>query len=133
MKKEISKEVILKNGFVIPIDYYTEVSYFTSLILEDFRKNEVSRLKDIDIEVQDIMDTLNYKTNFDLMVKYMCCSVVQGFPMITYILESPDEPINDLEDQYGVLAYVYNIEAPQFSESGYTFYKKQNDYYRRIG
>ena len=67
--------------------------------------------------------------------KSLSVNMICGMRMIAIGLETDeDEETFDLLNEYGVFGYVYNIDAPDCSELGYSFYQKDaNNFIRRVG
>jgi hypothetical protein len=52
---------------------------------------------------------------------------------ITITTEEDEGMPYDILNKYGVFGYVYNLDAPYYSELGYSYYKEENNIIRRIG
>lgn len=93
-------------------------------------------------EAEEVMRLLyQYDSDHNYNVRYMVCNTLMtDFRVITYLIEAPDEELAECEwrlpDQVKDLAnteqfsYVYNVDAPELSELGYTFYAM--DSYHKI-
>lgn len=68
-------------------------------------------------------------------VKYIHIGRIQGFKMLTLVLKPKTSKAKEikLESRNGVFSYVYNFDAPDLSELGYTFFRKTPKGFSRIG
>lgn len=65
----------------------------------------------------------------------LVCNTIGGeMKCLTVILKDFDDGSHfQIDNEYGVLCYVYNFTAPDFSELGYCYFKKSPNGVRRIG
>lgn len=63
----------------------------------------------------------------------VCNTIGCDMKCLTVVLKDFDGSPFQIDDEYGVLCYVYNFTAPDFSELGYCFFKKTPSGVRRIG
>lgn len=64
----------------------------------------------------------------------LVCNTIGGdMKCLTVILKDFDGSPFQIDDEEGVLCYVYNFTAPDFSELGYCFFEKTPSGVRRIG
>ena len=66
--------------------------------------------------------------------KSLSVNMICGMRMIAIGLETDEDEPFDLLSPYGAFGYVYNIDAPDCSELGYSFYQNDaNNFIRRVG
>lgn len=63
----------------------------------------------------------------------LICNNLGDMKCLTVILKDFDGSHFQIDDEYGVLCYVYNFTAPDFSELGYCYFEKSPSGVRRIG
>lgn len=64
----------------------------------------------------------------------LVCNIIGGeMKCLTVVLKDFDGSNFQIDNEYGVLCYVYNFTAPDFSELGYCFFEKTPSGARRIG
>lgn len=64
----------------------------------------------------------------------LVCNTIGGeMECLTVILKDFDGSHFQIDDESGVLCYVYNFTVPDFSELGYCYFKKSPSGVRRIG
>lgn len=100
--------------------------------------NYISEYLSVKFDGKDIIYKILEYTDGSGQVQHMNVSQsrldkdVMVMVALTLTTNEDEEPY-DLLSENGVLAYVYNVTAPDLSELGYTFYKKRNDKVVRIG
>lgn len=63
----------------------------------------------------------------------VCNTICGDMKCLTVILKDFDDGHFQIDDENGVLCYVYNFTAPDFSELGYCFFEETPSGVRRIG
>lgn len=63
----------------------------------------------------------------------VCNTIGSEMKCLTVILKDFDGSHFQIDDESGVLCYVYNFTVPDFSELGYCYFKKSPSGVRRIG
>lgn len=123
------KAFYIANGRTMPVEDNEEARTLL-LILED-----VSGVK---VNLEDFFKRLyRYEDGEEHThhIKYLCTNVVQGFRQICAVCEvDGEEPLpQNLDDEYGIFSFVYNVDCPTDSEFGYCFFEKASPTYRRVG
>ena len=113
-----------------------EEEYAVNYLLHVFGHNNVTSAKEV------LKSAFHYLSK-NVKVKFMSVNVIMDMAMIAFVMVS-DEPKDELpstETQYkelvneeGILCYVYNMDAPDCSELGYSFFDYDSiGFIRRIG
>jgi len=124
MSKLYAKAEIILMGYAQMIEGEDELR-----VMLDYFKGPLRCHYDTDKVIKESVQYCKNPRFKSLSVNKIC-----GMRMIAIGLETDeDEEPFDLLNEYGVFGYVYNIDAPDCSELGYSFYKKKNNFIRRVG
>lgn len=85
-----------------------------------------------DIPVEDVMEQLFKYTVEGTIPKHAVFNRIMGMRCLTVTLQAPKEKYDILSED-GVFSSVYNFDAPDCSELGYTFFENRFGAIKRIG
>lgn len=117
-------------GFVVPIESEEHVKHVLAYILRIIHLDK----KDYDAK-SAAEEVFNDAHEFcETPISHISINRwAIGGDKMTMITLVEDDQMQSLTDEDGVLAYVYNVSAPDLSELGYVFFKKDNGRIHRIG
>jgi hypothetical protein len=105
----------------------------TSIHQWEFTMNYIKKVLDLDYDTDLVYKGMT-KYLREFTIHHMNLSVLDGMKMITTTISTDEdtEPYNLLSEN-GVFGYVYNEACPDFSELGYSYYKKKGAKVVRVG
>ena len=107
-------------GISVPVENEEHLKYMIEYITMVFDKLETAE--------KILKNAVNKYNSENLKVTYICANSTECGTMLTFAREE------DITSEDGVLAWVENLDYPDCSELGYTFFERdRNGFIRRIG
>lgn len=130
---------VMMMGFTVPVLVQAEIGTIVKHVVKTLGNSSHPSLKGCENGVfSDFVSRLyQYDKNEEYEVTTMSVSRLDGMVLLTVTIDTMRESVRykDLDTKDGVFSFVYNIDVPEFSELGYTFYERlgNQNTYRRIG